>query len=70
MQSRNEVVSFDSKDWVCVNVQSPLGAVMLARRLPSLSDRSNALARELSRQFEPNTQRDPATKRPRSRRSP
>jgi hypothetical protein len=45
MRSRRDVVLFDSREWVCVNVQSPLGAVKLARRLP-LTARRDPPARE------------------------
>jgi hypothetical protein len=73
MRSRREAVSFDSKEWVWVSVQSPLGAVMLARRLPAVAH-PNPAGRELvdglSRRFDLSNHPDLATKRVRSRRSP
>lgn len=70
MRSRREAVVLDERNWTCVRVQSPLGVVTLARKLPA------TVARPLrpggttwiSRRFVPNTQRSSATKRIRWRR--
>ena len=70
MQSRNEVVPFDNHEWVCVSVQSPLGAVILARRLPAATLEPEESSKAVNRQFGPSNHRDSAAKRPRSRRSP
>jgi hypothetical protein len=34
MRNRHEVSSFNEHDWTCVKLDSPLGAVMLARKVP------------------------------------
>ena len=75
MQSRHEAPSHDGKDWTRVSVQSPLGPVRLARRLPSVPPRENLDKRasgEVSnwiiRRFELSTPPAPAARRPRPRR--
>ena len=74
MKNRHEAASFDPSQWVCVSVQSPLGAVTLARRMPLITRRSAAIKRELldgvTRRFDLSTQPDPAARRARSRRQP
>jgi hypothetical protein len=68
MQSRHESSSFNERDWNYVSVQSPLGQVRLARRLPSAGQfrRSGKIIRRsvLSNLL------DLAVKPVRSRRSP
>ncbi len=74
MQSRHEALSFGNKDWVCVSVQSPLGAVMLARRIPLIPRRvvrvRSGVLNGASRQFGLSSQPGLAMKRARSRRQP
>jgi hypothetical protein len=40
MRNRHEPLSFDLKEWACVSVQSPLGAIRIARRLPVAARRA------------------------------
>ena len=70
MQPRNEVTSFNEREWACVSVQGPLGTVVLARKLPTRPARpSGTVSDWISRRFAPRILSDPATKRVRSRRS-
>ena len=73
MRSRNES-PFDEQEWACVSVQAPLGAVILARKLPAgpfhLARASGAASNWISRRFAPSNPRDLAMKRLRSRRQP
>ena len=72
MQSRRERPAFNERNWNCVSVQSPLGAVLLARKLPSAAARpsrpSGTLSNWINRRFALSNQRDSATKRIRWRR--
>jgi hypothetical protein len=72
MQSRHERLSFDSKEWVCVSVLSPLGAVMIARRLPAIARRgarvANGASNGATRRFDLSNHQGSAMKRVRSRR--
>lgn len=73
MRSRNES-PFDEREWACVSVQAPLGAVTLARKLPvepfHLARASGTMSNWISRRFASSNPRDLAVKRPRSRRQP
>ena len=74
MQSRPEPLFLNEREWTWVSVQSPLGAVTLARKLPTVSSRAaqtrRALVISISRRFALSSRQDSATKRPRSRRLP
>jgi len=73
MQSRNES-PFNEQEWACVSVQAPLGAVILARKLPAepfhLARASGAASNWISRRFALSNPRDSVMKRLRSRRQP
>jgi hypothetical protein len=71
MRSGREVLSFNNKEWLCVSVQSPLGAVTLARRLPPLGTpeaEKRHLAPRVTRQFDLSNHPGLTTRRVRSRR--
>ena len=73
MKNRFEAPYQDGLDWMCVSVQSPLGVVKLARKLPTLKARNQrrpggGVADGSIRQFEPSIRPVPATPRVRSRR--
>ncbi len=69
MQSRHES-SFNERDWNYLSVQSPLGQVRLARKLPTLAPRlrSDLQGRIIRRSASSNLP-DSATKPARHRRS-
>ena len=73
MQSRPEPRLYNERDWSWVSVQSPLGAVTLARKLPTVPSRASQPRRtiviSISRRFALNSRPDSATKRLRVRRS-
>jgi hypothetical protein len=71
MQSKREKISFNQRDWIFVTVQSPLGAVMLARKVPPATSRAarTSAAEGLNRRSAPRILSDPSGKKARSRRS-
>jgi hypothetical protein len=70
MRTKHESSSLNAREWTLVTVQSPLGAVMLARRLPVISKRDTRANGEvpINRRFASSNPLDPVTKRVRSRR--
>ena len=75
MQNRFEGPYQDGLDWMCVKVQSPLGPVRLARKLPASKGRNQSRPRLgpaasdlIIRRFEPSNPPASATSRLRSRR--
>ena len=70
MRSRRDRPGFNEPNWSCVSVQSPLGEVLLARKLPANGARTlrSGSTTTFSRRFVPSNQRDSATKRVRWRR--
>ena len=80
MPNKNEQqdgMSEDGQGWMRVSVQSPLGTVRLARRLPALPRRENQdnrasgeVSNWIIRRFELSNQQGTAARRLRLRRSP
>lgn len=80
MPNKNEQQNGPSQDglgWMRVSVQSPLGTVRLARRLPALPRRENQdnrasgeVSNWIIRRFELSNQQGTAARRLRLRRSP
>lgn len=63
--------SFSERDWTCVNLQSPLGTVVFARKLPTTprpARPSGAVSDWINRRFASSNPPESTTKRPRSRR--
>ena len=71
MQNRHEPTSVDGKEWACVSVQSPLGAVRIARRLPASARRAGTRRADagIIRQFAPSSPPGLTMRRLRLRRS-
>ncbi len=72
MRRRNES-PFNEREWACVSVQAPLGAVILARKLPTepthAARASGMMSDWIMRRFAPSNPRDLTTKRLRWRRA-
>jgi hypothetical protein len=71
MRNRHES-PFNEREWACVRVQAPLGAIILARKLPTEppyeARASGTVFNWISRRFALNNPRDSAAKRFRPRR--
>jgi len=73
MRNRRESMSIGGKEWACLSAQSPLGPVMLARRLPAVTRRAPRASEDATkgviRRFEPSSQPGSIMMRVRVRRS-